>query len=68
MTDDKRKCPSCKRVTRYIAPHAMRCGHCLDEITRVRGCGHVVASMSVADCEEFARLALLISGPGEMET
>jgi hypothetical protein len=32
VSDDKAKCPSCKRVTRYIAPNAMRCGHCLDEM------------------------------------
>ena len=23
-------CPTCKRRTFYIAPNAMRCGHCLD--------------------------------------
>jgi hypothetical protein len=64
---DKRKCPSCKRVTRYIAPNAIRCGHCLDEITRIRGCAHVMASMTAADIAEYAELARLIETSGEQK-
>jgi hypothetical protein len=54
----ERKCPSCKRVTRYIAPNAIRCGHCLDDITLRRGYGHVTAHMSTVEREEFRRQAV----------
>jgi hypothetical protein len=43
----------------------MRCGHCLDEITRKRGIAHVLASMTAADVAELAELARLIGKSGE---
>ena len=60
--EEARKCPACKRTTRYIAPNAIRCGHCLDEITLKRGYAHVLAGMTADDLAEFVALARDIAG------